>query len=169
MHYTTSVTTFLGTFRLHADARGLTAIILPESAADSAGADQDESPTITHLDLAAQQIREYCAGARTEFDLPLSLSGTLFQRQVWEIIRSIPYGRTMSYGEIAGKLGKISKARAVGGAAHANPLPLVIPCHRVIGSNGALTGYAGGIDLKQRLLHLEETCSGKEPGLRADD
>lgn len=161
MHYTTTVATPLGTFRVSADARGLTTIILPEASPASNAISTDNATNIGHLALAAQQITEYCDGVRTNFDLPLSLNGTLFQQQVWEIIRTIPYGRTMSYKEIAGKLGKTSKARAVGGAAHANPLPLVIPCHRVIGSNGALIGYAGGLELKTRLLRLEQKYANR--------
>jgi methylated-DNA-[protein]-cysteine S-methyltransferase len=156
MLYSTSVATPLGTFRLSADDQGLSEIILPESSRISAEASREGSSDNTILDLAAQQIQEYCAGVRTEFDLPLSVNGTRFQRQVWDIIHHIPFGQTMSYGEIARQLGTVRKARAVGGAANANPLPLVIPCHRVIGSDGTLTGFAGGIDLKKRLLRLEK-------------
>ena len=156
MLYSTSVATPLGTFRLSADDQGLSEIILPESSRISAEASREGSSDNTILDLAAQQIQEYCAGVRTEFDLPLSVNGTCFQRQVWDIIHHIPFGQTMSYGEIARQLGTVRKARAVGGAANANPLPLVIPCHRVIGSDGTLTGFAGGIDLKKRLLRLEK-------------
>ena len=156
MLYSTSVATPLGTFRLSADDQGLSEIILPESSRISAEASREGSSDNTILDLAAQQIQEYCAGVRTEFDLPLSVNGTCFQRQVWDTIHHIPFGQTMSYGEIARQLGTVRKARAVGGAANANPLPLVIPCHRVIGSDGTLTGFAGGIDLKKRLLRLEK-------------
>ena len=158
----TTVTTPLGIFRISADDRGLAEIILPGSRAGiSAKMSPADSRSNVFLNLAAQQIREYCAGERTEFDIPLSITGTRFQQQVWDIIRSIPYAGTMSYGEIARQLGDTAKARAVGGAAHANPLPLVIPCHRVIGADGSLTGFGGGINLKKRLLNLEKKYSGK--------
>ena len=156
MLYSTSVKTPLGTFRISCDNTGLTEIILPDTNCNAQGngtTETKEPPPL--LKLAAKQIIEYCKGRRTIFDLPLSVNGTMFQQQVWDIIRHIPYGQTMSYGEIARQLGSTGKARAVGGAAHANRLPLVIPCHRVIGSNGTLTGFAGGIELKERLLNLE--------------
>lgn len=112
-------------------------------------------PAPNFLSEAAKQIVEYCEGNRTSFDFPLSIQGTEFQRRVWNIISRIPYGQTMSYGDIAEELGSRNKARAVGGAANANQLPLAIPCHRVVGSNGSLTGFAGGIKLKKLLLELE--------------
>jgi methylated-DNA-[protein]-cysteine S-methyltransferase len=89
------------------------------------------------------------------FDLPLQPKGTPFQHQVWRELRSIPYGRTISYGELARRLGRPSAQRAVGAANGRNPLPIVIPCHRVIGSDGTLTGYAGGLGIKRRLLEIE--------------
>ena len=157
MLYSTSVKTPLGTFRISCDDTGLTEIILPNS---NCNAKENETTKIKEtpplLKRATKQISEYCKGRRTIFDLPLSVNGTIFQQQVWDIIRHIPYGQTMSYGEIARQLGSTGKARAVGGAANANPLPLVIPCHRVIGSNGTLTGFAGGIEFKERLLNLEK-------------
>jgi methylated-DNA-[protein]-cysteine S-methyltransferase len=157
MLYSTSVKTTLGTFRIFCDNTGLTKIILPDTNYTTPKNEKEETRIIPPLlELAAKQIVEYCKGRRTTFDLPLSVSGTIFQQQVWDIIYCIPYGQTMSYGEIARQLGSTGKARAVGGAAHANALPLIIPCHRVIGSNGTLTGFAGGITLKKRLLHLEK-------------
>lgn len=144
---------------IYCDDHGLTRIKLPgpgiPSGKNETRRTQKENPGF--LNLAAQQICEYCKGERKVFDLPLSLHGTRFQSQVWEIIRSIPYGQTMTYGKIAQQLGNKGKARAVGSAANANPLPLVIPCHRVIGANGALTGFAGGIELKKTLLNLEKS------------
>jgi methylated-DNA-[protein]-cysteine S-methyltransferase len=107
------------------------------------------------FDDVATQLREYFAGTRREFDLPLAPSGTEFQRSVWNVLRAIPYGRTWSYLDVANAIGKPSACRAVGAANGANPLPIVVPCHRVIGANGSLTGFGGGIDVKKRLLALE--------------
>jgi methylated-DNA-[protein]-cysteine S-methyltransferase len=102
-----------------------------------------------------RQLREYFAGKRDEFDLPLAPEGTEFQQEVWRAVAAIPYGETRSYGEIARQIGKADAVRAVGAANGQNPLPIVIPCHRVIGSDGRLTGYGGGLPLKKRLLELE--------------
>lgn len=107
------------------------------------------------LNAAAQQLIEYFSKARTEFALPLRPEGTPFQQSVWRALQAIPYGKTASYQDIAQSIGKPNACRAVGGANHVNPLPIIIPCHRVIGANGALTGYAGGLEIKRRLLALE--------------
>lgn len=107
------------------------------------------------FDDIATQLRDYFAGTRREFDLPLAPAGTEFQRSVWNVLRTIPYGRTWSYLDVANAIGKPSACRAVGAANGANPLPIVVPCHRVIGTNGSLTGFGGGIDVKKRLLALE--------------
>ena len=104
---------------------------------------------------AASQLAEYFEGKRREFDLPLAPSGTPFQLSVWEVLRTIPYGATRSYLDVANAIGKPAACRAVGAANGANPLPIVVPCHRVIGANGSLTGFGGGIDVKRRLLALE--------------
>jgi methylated-DNA-[protein]-cysteine S-methyltransferase len=101
------------------------------------------------------QLAEYLEGRRTQFDLPLDVDGTDFQKAVWKELQRIPYGETRSYGEIAKAIGRPGAARAVGMANHDNPLAVVIPCHRVVGSNGSLTGYAGGLDLKAQLLSIE--------------
>jgi methylated-DNA-[protein]-cysteine S-methyltransferase len=103
---------------------------------------------------AARQLDEYLAGERTTFDLPTVLHGDEFQRRVWTVLGEIPYGETTSYGEIAARLGE--SAQAVGKAVGQNPLSIVVPCHRVVGKNGSLTGYAGGLKRKQLLLDLEE-------------
>jgi methylated-DNA-[protein]-cysteine S-methyltransferase len=103
-----------------------------------------------------QEVGEYFQGKRTHFDLPLDFSGTPFQVSVWQELLKIPYGETRTYGEIARSLGKAGASRAVGMANHDNRIAIVIPCHRVIGQNGSLTGYAGGIHLKQQLLSLEK-------------
>ena len=107
------------------------------------------------FDDVATQLREYFAGKRRAFDLPLAPSGTPFQLSVWNELRAIPYGRTKSYLDIANAIGKPAACRAVGAANGANPLPIVLLCHRVIGSNGSLTVFGGDIDVKQRLLALE--------------
>jgi methylated-DNA-[protein]-cysteine S-methyltransferase len=104
---------------------------------------------------AADQLRAYFAGELREFDLPLAPRGTAFQREVWAAVASVPYGRTVTYSEIAGAVGNPSACRAVGAANGRNPLPVIVPCHRVIGAAGALTGYGGGLDRKRSLLDLE--------------
>ena len=108
------------------------------------------------LDQAAQQLADYFAGQRQHFDLPLDLSaGSAFQQSVWHALLAIGRGQTESYGELATRLGRPSAARAVGAAVGCNPISIIVPCHRVVGSNGSLTGYAGGLDRKVALLQLE--------------
>ena len=104
---------------------------------------------------AANQLQEYFAGKRTSFDLPLNPKGTPFQLAVWEQLRAIPYGTTVSYGDVARSLGKPKAFRAVGMANNSNPIPILIPCHRVIGANGRLVGYGGGLKIKRILLEVE--------------
>lgn len=108
-------------------------------------------------DLANMQLQEYFRGKRTAFDLPISLKGTPFQLAVWNSLLEIPYGEVRTYGQIAARLGNPKASRAVGQAANRNPLWIVVPCHRVIGRNSSLTGYAGGLDMKHALLELEQT------------
>lgn len=105
----------------------------------------------------AGQLRDYFAGQRTEFDLPLALTGTPFQRRVWAELQEIPYGETISYGELAQRIGRPTAARAVGLANGRNPISIIVPCHRVIGADGSLTGYGGGMERKQHLLTFERT------------
>jgi len=107
------------------------------------------------LHTAISQLNEYFAGVRKSFDLPLKFSGTEFQKQVWHELSKIPYGETVSYKELAERVGNIKACRAVGMANNKNPIPIIIPCHRVIGANGKLTGYAGGLNVKKFLLDLE--------------
>jgi methylated-DNA-[protein]-cysteine S-methyltransferase len=102
-----------------------------------------------------KQVEEYCAGKRTEFDVELAPTGTEFQRAVWNALLEIPYGETRSYGEVARAIGQPKAARGVGSANHANPIGLIVPCHRVIGADGSLTGYGGGLPLKRALLAHE--------------
>jgi methylated-DNA-[protein]-cysteine S-methyltransferase len=104
---------------------------------------------------ARQQLEEYFAGTRRDFDLPLKLNGTEFQVNVLKALQKIPYGQTVSYGEIAKRIGNPKAVRAVGAANGRNPIPIVVPCHRVIGSGGDLTGFGGGLDTKEALLRLE--------------
>jgi methylated-DNA-[protein]-cysteine S-methyltransferase len=107
------------------------------------------------LKETARQLEEYFAGERTDFDLPLAAEGTPFQRRVWDALRAIPYGETVSYGELARRIGQPTASRAVGLANGRNPISIVVPCHRVIGSSGKLVGYGGGLERKQTLLGLE--------------
>jgi methylated-DNA-[protein]-cysteine S-methyltransferase len=100
-------------------------------------------------------VREYFAGKRREFELPLDLHGTEQQLRVWKMLLAIPYGKTLTYGDLARRLGNVHAARAVGGACGSNPVWLVVPCHRVVGHNGSLTGYGGGIERKRALLEHE--------------
>lgn len=109
------------------------------------------------LSMATIQLDEYFQGKRTTFSLPFKLTGTPFQLAVWKKLQNIPYGKTTSYKEIAQKMNKPKAYRAVGMANNKNPLPIIIPCHRVIGSNGKLIGYAGGLKLKNYLLELEKS------------
>lgn len=114
---------------------------------------------------AARQLREYFAGDRTDFDVPLAASGTPFQQRVWDALREIPYGETASYRELAERIGQPTAARAVGLANGKNPISIIVPCHRVIGAAGALTGYGGGLERKRQLLDLER--SGAACGARS--
>lgn len=109
----------------------------------------------TPFRAAVAQLEEYFAGKRRRFELSLAPRGTMFQRQVWRALTEIPYGRTISYGELARRIGNPSASRAVGLANGANPLPIIVPCHRVIGADGSLTGFGGGLPIKRRLLALE--------------
>lgn len=108
---------------------------------------------------AAKQLDEYFKGKRKNFDLPLNLKGTEFQKKVWEVLKQIPYAQTRSYKEIAMMIGNKNASRAVGMANNKNPCPIIVPCHRVIGSNGSLVGYALGLDIKKKLLDLEKLHS----------
>ena len=105
--------------------------------------------------VTIRQVEQYFQGKRTKFDFPLDLDGTPFQLAVWKELLNIPYGQTRTYGEIAKRLGKPGAARAVGMANHDNRIPIVVPCHRVVGHDGSLTGYAGGLHIKQQLLRIE--------------
>lgn len=115
---------------------------------------QRETPVLAE---GRRQLMEYLTGMRRTFDLPLEpQGGTPFQRCVWVLLQKIPYGETRTYGYLAAEAGRPGAARAVGGAIHKNPIPILIPCHRVVGANGSLTGYSGGLELKRKLLLLEQ-------------
>lgn len=118
-------------------------------------ADPAPGPQADVLAEAERQLREYFAGNRTEFELPLAMPGTDFQQRVWAGLREIPYGETISYGELARRLGQPNASRAVGLANGRNPVSIIVPCHRVVGSTGRLTGYGGGLDRKAHLLEFE--------------
>lgn len=121
--------------------------------ADATALPEDAPNALT--DAVCRQLDEYFAGTRTAFDFPLRLQGTPFQEKVWAALRDIPYGETRSYQQIAQAIGQPKACRAVGMANHRNPIYIVVPCHRVVGANGALTGYGGGLDMKKALLELE--------------
>ena len=104
---------------------------------------------------ASEQLTEYFAGTRTTFDLPLDPVGSAFEQSVWDLLRAIPYGTTTSYGDLARRLGDVKQSRAVGAANGKNPIPIIVPCHRVVGVNGDLTGFGGGLDRKRWLLEHE--------------
>lgn len=143
--------TRLGTLWIEEDGKGICAVSFSEQ--KSAEAKEQDTPLLLE---AAKQLKEYFGGARREFELPLSLRGTEFQRRVWNCLLQIPYGETRSYGEIAAMAGNPRACRAVGMANHQNPVAVIVPCHRVIGADGKLTGYAGGLHLKEALLLLEK-------------
>lgn len=144
----------IGVLTLVASDVGLRKILWDDQADEAGDARPDDAHPV--LAAAAGQLAEYFAGDRTEFDVPLDLVGTEFQREAWLALASVPYGETTSYGEQAERIGRKGASRAVGAANGKNPVPIVLPCHRIIGANGALTGFAGGLDIKQRLLALEQ-------------
>ena len=147
----------IGTLRLVGSEDVVERIDLPNRAAEAphpAWGPSSGAPPAA-LAKARHQIDEYFAGERREFDLPLAVTGTEFQRRVWSELRRIPFGETISYSELAARIGRPSASRAVGTANGRNPLPVVVPCHRVIGSDGRLTGFGGGLPTKQALLDLE--------------
>lgn len=137
----------IGRLKLCADGDGLCALRFAAT-----GEEMDAAPVLLQ---AERELKEYFAGRRTAFSVPLSMHGTPFQMEVWAALRAIPYGETRSYGELARRIGRPGACRAVGMANHVNPLPILVPCHRVVGTDGHLTGYAGGLDVKKYLLELE--------------
>ncbi len=150
-HYVTMKTP-IGELRLISDGKALTGLYM-----GSYGPKPDKSWTRggALLEKAEKQLREYFDGTRKDFDLPLAPEGTAFQKKAWDALCDIPYGQTISYGEQARRIGLPDAARAVGTANGSNPISIIVPCHRVIGANGKLTGYGGGLPRKQWLLEHE--------------
>jgi methylated-DNA-[protein]-cysteine S-methyltransferase len=149
-----TIDTPLGELTLVAEGGALSGIYFPGhwTKPDSATFGEESEHGFEEVE---RQLAEYFSGQRTSFDLKTSTFGDAFQRQVWEILDRIPYGQTTTYGQIAHELGNPTLARKVGNAVGHNPLSIVVPCHRVVGKEGKLTGYAGGLERKQRLLELE--------------
>jgi methylated-DNA-[protein]-cysteine S-methyltransferase len=146
----------VGTLTLVAGTDGLAAILWENDRPGRVKLDaMEERPDHPVLLETETQLRDYFAGVRTQFDLPLEMKGTDFQKQVWAQLLAIPFGETRTYGEIARAIGSPNAVRAVGGANGRNPLSIVAPCHRVIGGNGTLTGFAGGLEAKRYLLAHE--------------
>ncbi len=141
----------LGPMTVMATDEAVTAVRFGTSG--DAVAPEEKLPPI--LARAVGELREYFAGVRRDFTLPLAPAGTVFQQQVWAALREIPYGETCTYGQIAARIGRPKACRAVGMANNRNPIAIVVPCHRVVGSSGALTGYAAGLPVKEALLRLE--------------
>lgn len=164
----TGVESEYGTFGVASSANGLLTMLLPSEALNHEAAIRKLAgkcqivPDDGHNTEAVRQLQAYLAGDLREWDVPLDMRGTPFQLAVWRAVADVGYGETVSYGEIARRIGNPSAVRAVGAANGANPLPPIVPCHRIIGSNGKLTGYGGGLPLKQRLLDLERTALGGE-------
>jgi len=156
LHSTTHVTP-VGMLTLVASDRGLRAVLWPRLSPQRAGISPRPHRNQAHpiLQKTVQQLDEYFAGSRTSFDLPLDLEGTRFQLAAWRSLADIPFGTTSTYGQQAAALGIPTAARAVGAANGANPVCIVLPCHRVIGANGSLTGFGGGLPVKQWLLDHE--------------
>lgn len=148
----------LGTLALTSDGSHLTGIHFPRRdgrpAVERTWERDDAAPVLAR---ARTQLAEYFDGRRTRFELPLRPAGTAFQQSVWHALLKVPFGRTSTYGALAAEIGRPTAARAVGAAVGANPLAVVVPCHRIIGADGTLTGYAGGLPRKTKLLALEGT------------
>ena len=154
------ITTPSGKLTLISNGSALAAILWENDSPERVRIDQGEqSETDPILIKAEKQLLEYYAGCRTSFDLPLDFQGSDFQKAVWKALLSIPYGETKTYKQIATELGKEQAVRAVGTAIGRNPLSIVAPCHRVIGSDGELRGFAGGLETKAQLLKLESETS----------
>ena len=141
----------IGRLLLTADGTALTGLYMTAQSTDG----WTENPTAAPLAAAVQQLNEYFGGSRREFDLPLRLEGTPFQQRVWRELTEIPYGQTWSYGQLAKRIRNPSASRAVGLANGRNPISILVPCHRVIGADGSLTGYGGGLERKRWLLTHE--------------
>ena len=153
----TSLESPIGELLLVGESRALHGLHMQEGRKPKELAPEGEHEPVALAD-ARSQLTEYFAGERTRFDLELVMQGTPFQRRVWRALQDIPYGETISYGELARRTGQPSAARAVGMANGRNPISVIVPCHRVIGASGTLTGYGGGTERKRRLLDLEASA-----------
>ena len=154
----------IGRLLLQTDGASLTGLYMDVAGRPFPGMnDSEEDANASPLPEAARQLQEYFAGNRRDFDLPLRLNGTLFQQRVWRALTEIPYGETWSYGELAKRIGNPNASRAVGLANGRNPISILVPCHRVIGADGSLTGYGGGLQRKQWLLAHEGLQGGQRP------
>jgi len=159
--WTTTVDSPVGPLLLTSDGTSLTRLLF--AAPPDPAWSTEPCPVLLE---AVRQLGEYFAGERRDFDLPLDPVGTPFQLTVWAALREIPYAQTINYGQLAGRVGNPNASRAVGLANGRNPISIVVPCHRVIGANGSLTGYGGGLDRKRTLLELERRTAGdQEPQL----
>ncbi len=157
-----TIPTPVGELTLVAEEQGLLAILWPGPIHKGLQLPEHlvEDPHHPVLGAAAQQLEEYFLGDRTVFDLPLAPRGTAFQLRAWQALREIPYGETRSYGQQAARIGRPTAVRAIGGANSRNPISIVVPCHRVVGSDGTLTGFGGGLDTKRWLLDHERKYGG---------
>lgn len=155
MIYVCYTNTPIGRLRLESEGEAICGLYFPRHRHQDLALEAEESQGIAVLEDATRQLQEYFGGWRKQFDLPLAMKGTAFQKEVWQELLKIPYGETISYGQLAQRIGKEKAVRAVGLANGRNPISIVVPCHRVIGSNGTLTGYGGGLENKEYLLRLE--------------
>ncbi len=160
--YTASLVTELGVFRIAASGKGLLYLDLPNASGRGLqgwlahhAKDAKCIPDTQSTQIYVDELQEYFAGKRCQFSVPLDLRATIFQRAVYRELQQIPYGKTCTYGELAARIGNPKAMRAVGSANATNPIPIIIPCHRVVARGGKLGGYAGGRELKERLLALE--------------
>jgi methylated-DNA-[protein]-cysteine S-methyltransferase len=160
------ISTSLGTMVIASDGEAMTGAWFDgQRHQPPVDASWQERRGLAILRQAETELAEYFAGGRTTFSLPLSPAGTPFQRDVWRAIAGVPYGETIAYRDLAARIGRPGSIRAAGAATGRNPLSIVIPCHRIVGADGALTGYAGGIERKRTLLSLERRA-GVAPGVR---
>lgn len=146
-NYTKNINLPFGTFHIVSDGKAITECYTGPA---------EDTVSCAILEEAAAQLQEFATGTRQRFDLPIAPAGTDFQQAVWAALQTIPYGQTRTYGQIAAQIGKPKATRAVGGACNKNPILLLIPCHRVIGADGSLTGFGAGLALKTEFLNLEK-------------
>jgi len=166
MNYHTFTDSPTGKLLLTSDGNSLTGLYFQKTEAEYLIMinDSSENSALAVFEQTEEQLRQYFAGKRTDFDLPLNMKGSPFQLTVWNALKKIPFGTTWSYGELAHHIGNPAASRAVGLANGKNPISIIVPCHRVIGANGTLTGYGGGLANKRLLLDLEK-CHMVEHGL----